>query len=90
MDIARARYLVSAEGRAALASLGRELRGLDTLQLSKALRKRFAPVEAAALAEQVTLSAKAESRGAARAGFLYTAHGLEMMTHPLEIGRAHV
>jgi hypothetical protein len=87
MEIARARFLVSEAGRTALSGLGPELRDLDVVQLAARLRKRFAPEEASALAEQVTLAARATERGSGRPGFLYTPAGLEMMTHPLVAAR---
>jgi hypothetical protein len=83
MEIERARYLVSDRGRGALRALEPRLDGLDVNQLSAALRKAHAPGEAAALAEQVTLRNKARERFGEELGLLFTAEGLEMMTHPL-------
>lgn len=84
MELSRARYLVSRDGRAALASLPRELEALDVNRLAVALRRDFGAGEAAALAEQVTLRAKARERfGGDTVRFLWAADGLEMMTHPL-------
>lgn len=87
MQIERARYLVSREGREALAGLGPELRGLSVNELSVALRRSFAPEQASALAEQVTLGARARVRFGEAFGMLLTADGLEMMTHPLVAAR---
>jgi len=82
MDLERARYLVSDAGRAALASLSPDMANLGPVALSSALRRQFPAVEASALAEQLSLRAKAGSRlGEARAGFLLTAGGSEMITH---------
>jgi THUMP domain-like len=83
VDLARARYLVSDRGRGALDYLGAGLGGLDPNRLSAALRSDHAPAEAAALAEQVTLRAKALERVGERLDFLFSADGLEMMTHPI-------
>lgn len=84
MEIARARYVVSEEGRAALASLGTAFNAMDVVQLSAALRRTFGAEEAAAVAEQVTLRGRARARfGAAAEGLVLSAEGLEMMTHPL-------
>lgn len=83
----RARYLVSARGRAHLASLPPGCEGFDPVQLSTLLRRSFAPGEAAALGEQVVLHARATARFGGEAGWLFTAEGLEMMTHPLVAAR---
>lgn len=82
MELARARYLVSEAGQAALAaSAGMD--PADPLKLATALRRSLAPDEASAIAEQLTLRARA-LRNHGRAGaWLHTAEGLEMMTHPL-------
>jgi hypothetical protein len=48
-----------------------------------ALRRRFPPPEAAALGEQLALRDKARERGLPATGWLYTAEGQQMMTHPL-------
>lgn len=87
MDLDRARYLVSDPGRAALTALDPRLSALDANKLSAALRKAHAPNEAAALAEQVTLRAKARQRFGDDFGLLFTPAGLEMMTHPLVAAR---
>ena len=87
MDIDRARYLVSGAGRGALDALPAALTGLDPVRLATELRRSFPPFEASALAEQVTLRAKARERGIE--GMLLSPHGLEMMTHPaVAAGRA--
>ncbi len=82
MDITRARYLVSPGGRAALAALDPGLALLPPHRLVAALRKEHAANESSALAEQVTLRAKARERFGDDYGFLLTQSGLEMMTHP--------
>jgi len=87
MDLARARYLVSPEGRVALASLPPGLSSLGAPALATALRRDFAPAQASALAEQVSLRALAERRHGSHRGLLYTPAGLEMMTHPLVASR---
>lgn len=83
MDLERARYLVSRRGREGLDSLPGSYASLDPVALSVALRRSFRSDEAAALAEQVTLRAKARARFGNDLGFLFTAEGLEMMTHPV-------
>jgi len=83
VDIERARYIASDRGREALAKLPPELSGLDLNRLATRLRTRFPPEEAAALAEQVTLRAKARERFGEDFCLLYTPDGLEMMTNPL-------
>jgi len=87
MDLARARFLVSARGRDALVGLDSGLAALPLHRLSAVLRESWAPAEAAALAEQVTLSAKARERFGDSPLALYSPGGLEMMTHPLVAGR---
>lgn len=82
MEIDRARWLVSDAGREALADLHQGLDLLAPHKLADALREDFAPHEASALAEQVTLRARAGARFGSDLGFIYTAAGLEMMTHP--------
>lgn len=82
MDLARARYLVSPRGREALASLPAEYAAMDPNTLATALRRSFPAADAGALAEQVTLRAKAAARFGDESRFLYTPHGLEMITHP--------
>ncbi|MBI5946833.1 MAG: hypothetical protein HY875_01685 [Chloroflexi bacterium] len=83
MDLARARFLVSARGREALAGLDAGLGTLPLHRLAAVLRESWAPDEAAALAEQVTLAARARERFGESPLPLYSANGLEMMTHPL-------
>lgn len=83
VDYERARYLVSAEGRAALAALDPALGLLPVNDLAARLRRLFAPAAAAALGEQLTLRARARSRWGEDAGLLLTGPALEMMTHPL-------
>lgn len=87
MDLERARYLVSDKGRAALLGLPGGLPVDDPVRLSTLLRRDFPPPEAAALAEQLTLRARAtrNHRDPDEAGTppLYTREGLEMMTHPV-------
>ncbi|MCZ2110148.1 MAG: hypothetical protein LC118_11385 [Dehalococcoidia bacterium] len=83
MDLARARYLISPRGRDTLDSLPPELASLDPVRLSSSLRRQFSPDVASALAEQLTLRARAFERFGTDARFLYTLDGLEMMTHPL-------
>ncbi|HMO97018.1 MAG TPA: hypothetical protein PKD27_12940 [Tepidiformaceae bacterium] len=83
MDIERARYLVSPQGRESLTSLAHET-DLDPNRLATRLRRQFPPAEAAALAEQLTLRARAASRFEPGEGLtLYSAAGIEMMTHPI-------
>lgn len=55
----------------------------DPLRLAETLRKLHPPDEASALAEQLTLRARAARNHGDGRGLLYTAGGLEMMTHPL-------
>lgn len=84
VEIDRARYLVSRQGRGDLATAEASIRDLDPNRLATALRKSFAPDHAAALAEQLTLRARARQRlGEAFHDMLLTPEGLEMMTHPL-------
>lgn len=87
MEIERARYLVSTGGRAALARLPDDLPIADPNRLATELRRSFPPDEASALAEQLTLRARAAKNHGDTRGFLYTADGLEMMTHPLVAAR---
>ena len=87
MDIERARYLVSGAGREALASLPADLPVSNPNRLAAELRRSFAPFEAGALAEQLTLRARATRNHGDHRGLLYTADGLEMMTHPLVAAR---
>lgn len=87
MDLARARYLVSPRGRADLAAIGTGLADLDLNRLASELRRSFPPAEASALAEQVTLRARARKRFGDDFAWLFTADGLEMMTHPAVAAR---
>lgn len=84
MEIQRARFLLSEPGRAALRtwSAGAS-KTLDPLRLATALRRDFPPAEASALAEQITLRGRAARNHGVDRDWLYTADGLEMMTHPL-------
>lgn len=86
MEVDRARYLVSRRGREALAGLPGDL-PLEPNRLAAALRRSFEPAEASALAEQVTLRSRAERHHGSHRGLLYTAAGLEMMTHPAVAAR---
>jgi hypothetical protein len=83
VEIDRARYLASPEGRAALAEIPLEAGRGDPNRLVSALRKRHPPAEASALAEQAVLRARAAGRFGQDPGTLLTGPGLEMMTHPL-------
>lgn len=83
MDLERARYLTSSDGRRALASLDPALGSLDVMALASELRRRFTSGTAAALGEQLALRARARERLGDDAGFLYTGPGLEMITHPV-------
>ena len=67
---------------AALRRLDPGLASLPVTRLSDRLRRDFAPSEAAALAEQLVLRARARERFGHHRDFLYSAPGLEMMTHP--------
>lgn len=87
MDLARARFLASARGQAALASLPPGLANEPVNRLSDILRREHAPEEAAALGEQVMLRARAASRFITQREFLFSADGLAMMTHPLVAAR---
>lgn len=87
MNLERARYLASAAGRADLASLPVALESEDPVRLTLALRRRFPGEQAAALAEQVQLRARARARFGAPPLVLFTPDGLEMMTHPLVAAR---
>ena len=83
MEIDRAQYLVSNAGHDALADVPPEYARLDPNQLATALRRDHPARDAAALAEQVVLREKARARYGEDSGFLFTADGLEMMTHPV-------
>ena len=87
MDLARARYLVSPAGKSALASVPAGLPVESPGRLATALRRTFPAAEASALAEQLTLRARASRNHGISREFLYTAEGLEMMTHPLVAAR---
>ncbi|MFN0146229.1 MAG: THUMP-like domain-containing protein [Dehalococcoidia bacterium] len=87
MDLGRARFLVSPRGRQALTSLPAELAGQGVVAVSSALRKSYEPAEAAALAEQVDLRARAARRFDRPGPFLYSSEGLDMLTHPLVAAR---
>lgn len=82
MDIARARYLLSEAGQAALAAHG-GADASDPVKLATALRRSLPSEEASAAGEQLTLRARAVRNHGRSDGWLYTAHGLEMMTHPM-------
>lgn len=82
MHLARARYLVSPAGREALAALDPALGALEPVRLASELRRTFAPFEASALAEQLTLRWRARDRLGESGRWLLTSDGLEMMTHP--------
>lgn len=82
MEPDRARYLVSHRGRQALAATPREAAALAPHRLADLLRRDHPPAESSALAEQVTLCARAEARLGGPSLSLFTAAGLEMMTHP--------
>jgi len=83
MDLARARFLASARGQAALASLPPGLADEPVNRLADILRRDYPAGEAAALGEQVVLRARAASRFTLPKDFLFTTDGLAMMTHPL-------
>jgi hypothetical protein len=83
VEIGRARYLVSPDGRAALASLAPVTPRDDPNTLVTRLRRTYPPAAASALSEQALLQAKATARFPADPGMLLTGPGLEMMTHPL-------
>jgi len=83
VDVARAKYLTSAEGVAALAGLSPKLAELSITRLSSELRKQFSAGQAAALGEQIMLRAKASERFGETTDWLFAPSGLEMMTHPL-------
>jgi hypothetical protein len=79
----RARYLVSPAGRADLESACRTDPGGNPMERATALRRRFPAAQAAAIGEQLALRDKARERGLPAMGWLYTAEGQQMMTHPL-------
>jgi len=82
VDLERARYLTSSAARRALESLDPALAALPPTRLADRLRRDFPPFEAAALAEQLVLRARARERFGGELPFLYSSPGLEMMTHP--------
>lgn len=86
MQPARARFLVSAEGRAALAAFA-DLDASDPVRLAARLRVHLAPADAAAIAEQLALRSRATGRIDDARNMLLTAEGLEMMTHPVVAAR---
>ncbi|MEO6398282.1 MAG: SAM-dependent methyltransferase [Tepidiformaceae bacterium] len=80
----RARWLTSPAGIEALASVDANISTASPTALAAALRRRFAPAEASALAEQLTIRVRARERfGPAAEQLLFTTEGLEMATHPL-------
>lgn len=87
VEMDRARYLVSARGRSDLASLPPGFGTLDPVRLSSLLRRSHGAGEAAALGEQVALRARAAAWSADGGSLLYTAAGLQMMTHPIVAAR---
>lgn len=87
MDLERARYLVSEEGRRALASLPAAMETLSPNALARTLRREHRPAEASALGEQVTLRRRARERFGEETRLLLTPTGLEMMTHPVVAAR---
>ncbi|MEZ4481612.1 MAG: hypothetical protein R3B97_10745 [Dehalococcoidia bacterium] len=86
MDLSRARYLVSERGRQDLQSVS-TLSSADPVARSTRLRALFPPEAAAALGEQLTLRTRATGRIDEPASWLFTANGLQMMTHPLVANR---
>src|SRR5690606_21530643 len=80
VDLERARYLTSSAARRALESLDPALAALPPIRLADRLRRDFPPFEAAALAEQLVLRARARERFGGELPFLYSSPGLEMMT----------
>ncbi len=83
MELSRARYLASLRGREAMRGLPDSLPVADPVRLATELRRSFPPEEASALAEQLTLRARALRNQKTTRDWLYTAHGLEMVTHPV-------
>jgi hypothetical protein len=83
MDIDRARYLVSNAGREALGGAPSEYAALDPNRLATTLRRVHPARESAALAEQIVLGENSRARFGEDLGFLLTADGLQMMTHPV-------
>lgn len=87
MDLPRARFLASARGQSALASLPPALADEPLNRLADILRQNYPPGEAAALGEQLILRARAAGRSATPGPLLLTTDGLAMMTHPLVAAR---
>ncbi len=87
MQVSRARYLVSEAGREALRTLPADLRQHSPHRLAEELRRSFPAEQASALAEQLSLRAKAVERFGSDLGFTFSAEGLEMTTHPLVASR---
>lgn len=86
MDLVRARFLVSEEGQRWLTTAS----GVeeDSLRLQRALRRALQPAEAAAIAEQAALRARARRRfGTAYDHWLWTPATIEMATHPAVAAR---
>ena len=84
--MSRARYLVSEAGQSALAAHAALDPG-DPVRLAATLRRQLPPAEAAAVAEQLTLRTRASKNHGRQGNWLYTAEGIEMMTHPLVAAR---
>lgn len=87
MEVERARFLASDLAWTALAGLDPDLASLAPHQLADRLRRDWAPAEAAALAEQLSLRARALRRFGEDLGLRYTASGLEMLGQPLLAAR---
>lgn len=64
-------------------SLPAGLQVTDPVRLATELRRTYAPAEASALAEQLTLRARALRNQKTNRDWLYTAQGIEMVTHPV-------
>jgi hypothetical protein len=86
VEFERARYLAFA-GRAALESEWAAARPASVVERASLLRQRYSPGEAAALGEQLSLRERAAGRGLPVDGWLYSAEGQQMMTHPLVASR---
>jgi hypothetical protein len=82
MELDRARWLVSPEGRLALEGAAGNTSAREPNRLASELRRTFPAAEAGALAEQLTLRERAIRNHGTHRDFLFTADGLEMMTHP--------
>lgn len=87
MDLGRARYVVSAAGRATRAALPRGLPATDAVALATELRRLLPAFEAAAQAEQLWLEARAVERFGRSPLAFYSGDGLEMLSHPLIAAR---